>query len=428
MDQMPSTFPPPGFIPTRSAVSGIEVYIPSPPEAGPQQGVLEFKCPQCGATTAFSATDGGLTCTYCGYYEAPKEAPVGEKADKFEFTVETMQRAAQGWGEERKEMECQSCGAFTSLPVDSLAHTCPFCGSNKVIQRQAPQDILRPRFLIPFKVDGSACQRIVKTWLGSSWMTPSSLRNISILSSFSGIYLPYWTFNAATNADWKAEVGHTRTERYHENGEWKERIVTVWNWESGHVKLDIEDLLVPGTARLSGKLLGEIGAFDLNALAPYEPAYLAGLQAQSYDVPLEQAWDTGRKKMREQTRQACVGQASSSQIRNFNMKLDFADESWRYVLFPIYLANYAYDSKNFQVMINGQTGAISGQRPVDWNKVWLAIAAILAPGLLLGLLGLVTIPLAGIGIVIGGVGFLLLVIGLVISFILFRKADALDDL
>lgn len=420
-------FPPADYIPTPSQVSGIEVYKPAPPDSGPKQEVVEFKCPQCGATTAFSATDGGLTCTHCGYYEAPQKPVVGKQAAQFEFTVETMQRAAQGWGIERKEMACQSCGALTSLPPDSLSHTCPFCGSNEVIQRQAVQDILRPRFVVPFKLEASACGSITQTWLGSSWMTPANLRNLSRLTNYTGIYLPYWTFDAVTNADWKAEVGHTKTERYYDNGEWKTRTVIDWRWEAGHVKLPIDDLVVPGTARLSNVLLEKIKNFDLNALAPYEPKYLAGLQAQAYDLPLEKAWEIGRQKMREKTREACISQASTSQIRNFSMNLDFSEESWRYILLPVYLSTYRYEGKPFQVMINGQNGAIAGQRPVDWNKVWLVVALMLAPGLLFGLLGLITMPLAGIGVAICGFGFILLVIGMILSFILYKKADEMDD-
>ena len=116
-----------------------------------------------------------------------------------------------------------------------------------------------------------------------------------------------------------------------------------------------------------------------------------------------------------------------SKIRNFSMNLDFSEESWRYVLLPLYLANYPFDGKNYQVMINGQTGAIAGQRPVDWTRVWLAIAALLAPGLVVGLIGLITIIFGGVGVVIGGVGFVLLVIGLIISGVILSQAMKMDD-
>jgi hypothetical protein len=258
-------------------------------------------------------------------------------------------------------------------------------------------------------------------------MTPASLGKIASLSTFIGIYLPYWSFDSVTSATWKAEVGHTRTERYHQDGEWKERTVIDWRWESGDVRIKIDDLLIPGTSRVSNRLLTTINTFDINALAEYEPNFLAGLQAQTYDVPLEQAWESGRQQMREQTRQACLEQASTSQIRNFSMNLDFSDESWRYLLLPVYLTTYRYAGKVYQVIINGQNGTIAGQRPVDWAKIWVVIGLLVTPGILLGLIGLVTIPLAGIGIGIGLVGLLLLIIAVVVGLIILNKANALDD-
>ena len=78
-------------------------------------------------------------------------------------------------------------------------------------------------------------------------------------------------------------------------------------------------------------------------------------------------------------------------------------------------------------MVNGQNGAIGGQRPVDWNKLWLVILLALVPGACLGLLGLVTIPLAGVGAAIGIFGFILLVIGIVVAVVLYNQANAMDD-
>jgi predicted RNA-binding Zn-ribbon protein involved in translation (DUF1610 family) len=428
MDRMSDITPPPGFIQVPSKVEGIIVYAPTPPEQTIEQETVEFKCPQCGATTAYSAKDSGLTCTYCGYYEPASKPAVGYRAQEYEFTLETMERAAHGWGEARKELVCQSCGAVASLPSESLSHTCAFCGSNKVIQRQASQDMLRPRFLVPFKLDVSTCQKLTQEWLGSSWMTPAALKNLARVADFTGVYLPYWTFDSVTSASWKAEVGHQRTERYRDRGEWKERVVIEWRWETGQVRLNIDDLQVEGTQKLSGVLLDRLGGFDLGALTSYEPKYLAGLQARAYDIPLEQAWEIARRMMREQTRQACISQASTGMVRNFSMNLDFSAESWRYVLLPVYIANYRFQDQNYQVMVNGQTGAVAGQRPVDWTRVWLVVAALLLPGVMLGILGLVTSVLAGIGLAIGGFGFFLLVIGVVIAVIILRKAMQMDDI
>jgi hypothetical protein len=350
---------------------------------------------------------------------------VGKGAQEFEFKVETLERAAHGWGQARNELECEHCGARTSVPPGTLAHSCLFCGSNKVIQRQAPQDMLRPRFVIPFKVDSQECINLVRTWLGSNWMTPASLRQLADLSVLTGIYLPYWTFDAVTSADWKAEVGHTKIERYRSGGEWKTRTVTEWRWESGHVEQSFDDILVEGTARISRLLLSRVDNFNLQDLAPYEPDYLAGLHAQAYDVVLEEAWQSARGQMRDQTRLACRNQASTPRIRNFSMTLDFSSESWRYILLPVYLAPYRYLNETYQVIVNGQTGSIAGQRPVDWRKIWLVVAAIVSPGLLLSVLGALLSVV--IGPLMASIGVGALVIGLIVSLVLILRARGMDD-
>ena len=425
---MSDTFPPAGYIPVESKVPGIQVFMPAPKVEEDQREVVTFDCPQCGATTAYSSEEGGLTCAHCGFYEPPKVQVVGRGAQQFEFTLETMEKAAYGWGEARRELDCQNCGARTSMPMQELTHTCTFCGSNKVVQRDAAQDSLRPRFLIPLLLTDPACRELAKKWLGSSWMTPATLSRLADIGAFSAVYLPYWTFDAVTRADWKAEVGHTESESYYDSNDksWKTRSVTVWRWESGQVQLTIDDLLVPGTSRLSAYHLEKTNNFDLHALTAYEPKFLAGQKALGYDVPLEKAWELGRHAMRERTRDACRDQASTSQIRNFSMALDFSDESWRYILLPVYVAAYRYEDKVYQVVVNGQTGSISGQRPVDWGKVWLAIGGILSPGILMSLLGLITLPLAGTGVVIGGVGLVLLIIGIVISIVIAVQANELN--
>jgi predicted RNA-binding Zn-ribbon protein involved in translation (DUF1610 family) len=425
---MSDQFPPKNFIPVPSAVEGIEVYAPAGGEKADYKKVVEFKCPQCGAETAYSIAEGGLTCTHCGYHQVSETQAVGRGAQEFEFTLETMEEAAHGWDQDRKELACQNCGAVTSVPPGDLTHTCPFCGSNQVVNRNTPGDVLRPRFLVPFQVDANQCRQAMKNWLGNSWMVPKSLGKVAGRTELTGMYIPYWTFDSVTNSNWRAQVGHTKTERYYSNGKWKTRTKIVWRWESGKVRMNIDDLLISGASRLSPLLIERVESYNLAQLTPYQPSYLAGFHARAYDITLETAWEQARRVMRERARTACRGQASTSRIRNFSMSMDFGDESWRYILLPLYIANYTYAGRNFQVYVNGQNAEVAGQRPVDWRKVWMVIALLLAPGLILSLLGLLT-PLASrINFPIGVIGFGLVFITLIIAIFTLVQAQKLDDI
>lgn len=418
--------PPEGFVPVVSRVEGIELYAPAPQEETKE--TRTFKCRHCGGAVAYIAGQRQLTCPYCGGTQAIETEEVGQAADEFEFTLETMARARRGWGNERRELVCESCGAAVAVAPDALTSTCAFCGSNRVHARDVTGDILRPTVLIPFGVDKERVQKLVAEWLGRGWMHPSKLHNMRALQDLTGVYLPFWTFNTRITADWKAEVGTARTKRYRSGGEWKTRTVIDWDWRSGRVRLPINDHLVAGTAHVSRVILGQVEPFNLGELVEYDPGYLAGWQAKTYDVQLQDAWEIAKEEMREHARRACHHDTGSSHVRNFRMTADFADERWRYVLLPVYLASYPFEERTFQVMVNGQTGKVAGQKPVAWLKVWLVIAAMLAPGAGLGLLGLLTLPLSGIGVAGLALGFVLLVAGLIGSLILFQKARASEEI
>ena len=414
-------FPPAGFVPSKSAVPGITVYKPAPKIIKLDE-IVEFRCPQCGGETAFSIADGGLSCPYCGYHEAPPGKIVGREAETFEFTVKTVEMSVNGWGGERKELHCYTCGAHISIAPESLSTSCPYCASNKVIHHEAPQDAIRPRFLVLFKVDEDSCTHITREWLGSTWMVPKELRQVAI-QDFTPMFLPYWTFGSTSEASWRAEVGHTRSYR---DSKGRRRTRTVWEWESGRVLRKFQDILVRGSDRVSGRLYKKIGAYELNVLTAYEPGFLAGIHAQAYEVTLEIAWEKARFAMREATRKQCRKQASTSKIRNFSMQLDFQDENWRYILLPMYINTYHYDNQLLQLLINGQNGKIAGQRPADWRKIGLVGALLTLPGILTFLILLILFrdTLGGGG---GILSFLLFTAGLGAAIAIAIQAQKLDD-
>ncbi|MBN1956485.1 MAG: hypothetical protein JW900_15755 [Anaerolineae bacterium] len=418
--------PPESYVPVPSAIDGIEIYGPAEQKAEKEQ-TRTFKCPACGGVTSYDATQQNLVCPHCGHRQDIAAKVVGQTADQFEFTLETMERAQYGWGAERSELACESCGAVVAVAKDALTNTCAFCGSHRVLAREADPNAPRPTALIPFKTDRAQCQAGVNEWLGRGWMHPPELRNIRALQEMTGVYLPYWTFDANLGADWKAEVGTERTESYYQDGEWKERTVIDWDWRSGSIRRAVSNHLVAGTARVSHVLLERITPFTLQELVEYEPGYLAGWQAKTYDLPLDQAWEIGKENMREMAKQDCYRDTGSSHVRNMQMTVDFADEAWRYILLPIYLASYHFDERTFQVVVNGQTGAVAGQKPVAWLRIWLAIAAILSPGACLGLLGLL-LAWTGIGAFGIVLGLVLLVAGLIGAIVIFRNARAAEEI
>jgi DNA-directed RNA polymerase subunit RPC12/RpoP len=414
--------PPANYVQAPSAIEGVSVWQPRGEEAKPVAPTT-YTCPNCGASTRYDVAAGGVACEYCGYTAPAKAVKVGGQAETFEFTVETLNQAEHGWGVERKTLHCDNCGAELAVSEGTLSTTCPFCASNKVNLTTAASSILRPRYLISFKIDVEAVRSRAKEWLGKGWFHPSELASSTVIDRFTGIYLPFWTFGASIQARWKAEVGYEHTESYYDaaSKSMKTRVVIRWRWENGEAGLKVSDLLISGSSHISHIILVRIEPFNLNDLVLYSADFLAGWQAHAYDISLPKAWEAGKNDMRERAKQACYQDIPSPHVRNFSMSADFADETWRYLLLPVYLAAYRFEDKVYQVMVNGQTGMVAGQKPVAWWKIWLLVAALVSPGLLFGLVGLGLLPIGGIGVIPLALGLVLVVIGIVLGFIFYRQ-------
>lgn len=416
---------PEGFVRVESQVPDVIVFAPEP-KAKQTDQATSYNCPNCGAAVAYDVPAGGIACEYCGYVAPVKTQQLGQSAQEFEFTLETLSQSDRGWGTERQMIHCDSCGGELTIPSGEISTTCPFCASNKVNLTVCHDETLRPRFLIPFKLTPEQIQRLTLDWLGKGWFHPDELAASTIVQHFNGIYLPFWTFDAKVDADWKAQVGYEKTERHYNAHEkrWETHTRIVWRWEDGHVQVSVDDNLITGSnpSQISHHILKGLHPFDLGDLVAYKPDFLAGWQAQAYQTTLTDAWEQGKTAIREQAKAACRQDIGSAHVRNFNMIADFSDESWRYILLPVYLTSYRYQDKVYQIMVNGQNGKVAGQKPVAWWKVWLVIAAMLAPGAILGLIGILTILIGGIGMIPFAIGIILFVIGLVFSIILLNKA------
>ena len=419
--------PPEGYEPLDSLLEGFEVYGPAPTaegDDGAAAGPTTVRCPQCGASARFDVGKGAVACGFCGWADEAAPEVVGRDAADGEFTREALAQGAEGFGVDRRELACQGCGALIALEEGAMAASCPFCASPQVaIRDHATVSGLRPTAILPFAVKTEAARKTAGAWLGKGWFHPADLGQLARVDAFVGLAVPYWTFSAALDSAWEAEVGTERTiTTINDEGETETETVIDWSWRQGSVHIEISDLLVPGTTKISARLLGRIEPrFELDRLVAYEPKLLAGFGAQTYDVSLPDAWEAGRGRMRERARSACMSDTGSSHVRNFSMSADLDDEAWRHVLLPVWISAYRYGDRTYVVLIDGSSGEVAGQKPIAWWKVWTAVALLLSPGIGLGLVGL-PLLLIGVGAFVLVLAAVLLIAGAIGSFFLYQHA------
>lgn len=394
--------PPAGFILVSSGMDGVAVYAPADVES--DAAAIRTRCVKCGASLAFDPASSALHCHHCGNHEALEsvsEDSVGE------FTPEALTRGQTGWGVERPELHCEGCGAVLSLDAAQIAAQCAFCASPRVRRREAQESGLRPRFVLPFSMQREAAVEAVNSYLRTGWMRP---KRANSQGSLVGVYLPFFLFDARMVGEYEVQVGKrrwvTKTDR---NGNSRRETEIRWHWHQGTIQMASGPVWQSATTRLDG---ADSLRFPVSKLRAYTPEALVGFAAHGHDIPLAAAWRDARSEMRRRAKHAAEEDAGGDRQRHLEVQIDLQDEAWRYALMPVWVHSMVWGDRRWVVLVNGETGEVSGPRPVHWRKVYAAMVCLLAPGVLTGLcVGLPTLVLAGFGLLVWVVALGMLALG-----------------
>ena len=351
-----------------------------------QEEAHKFPCPSCGAEMDFDAELGTLACAYCGHTST---VPITQQEIR-EYDLETALSDMlatpheTGYGEGKRSIKCESCGAVNTLDANVVSTECAFCGSNQVVPQEHVAQVIKPESLLPFGVDQGEAAALFRGWLGRGFFRPAPVKKIAkhAEAKLQGVYLPFWTLDSFTSSWWRAEAGYYYyvTESYWATDDKGNRVrrtrqiqKTRWQPASGSLQLRFDDVLVPGTDSVERGMIERIYPFDTEALVSYEAGFLSGWGAEAYTVDLRQAWETGQEIIHGLVRQACAREVPGDTHRNLQVDTAFSDMTYKHVLFPVWIASYRYKDKVYHFLINGQTGEVQGQAPISWIKVTLVV-------------------------------------------------------
>jgi hypothetical protein len=364
------------------------------PEALAQK---KFSCPACGGEAQWNPGKKALVCPFCGT-TSPAQAELN--AAGAEVIVEHDLVAAlrgipddrRGWQANKISVRCQSCQAISVFDAERVGQRCDFCGSTALVPYEEIKEAFRPESLLPMKVSETQVRDAIRRWYGSRWFAPNALRAAALTDTVKGLYIPYWTFDAQVHADWTAESGYYyyETETYRDaDGQTKTRQVQKIRWQpsSGSLNHFFDDELVPASRGVQSATLRRIEPFPTKELVPYQPGYLSGWVVERYQIDLLTAAGTAREEMDAEMQRLCGAQVPGDTYQNLQVATDYAGQTFKHILVPIWLLTYGYGPQTFQVLINGYTGAIAGRYPKSWVKITLAVLAVL---LMIGLLVLLT--------------------------------------
>lgn len=333
-----------------------------------------YKCPNCASNLVYDAEHGASICRNCGGLFDPETL---EKVGSFgllnpeknyDGTIGISKEDA-----ERVEIVCNSCGAEIVTDKNTSSTFCSFCGSPALVTRRLTREF-KPDYIIPFKFDKEKAISIFEEYCAGIDHLPKDFKSKKFLSKMTGLYVPTWIISSEVevNVVGRGKKGRMVDSAYSENHAASSSDYSTLTY--GKVKFRLKNIPFDGEIKIANRLMAAAEPFDYSELERFKPEYLQGFFAEKYDeLPLDMT-DRIYKRFDRYALKVCdevtfgyddfVPESDSSITRYKNQEI-------KYALLPCWFLSLEYDGINYQYIVNGQTGKVSGEFP--YAKGWETI-------------------------------------------------------
>ena len=347
----------------------------------------KLQCKNCAAPVTFQPGTQGTTCGYCGTYNEISVSAEERHAASSQSSFNNYRDVDDSQKFTVQVLKCNSCGASASYNNNTSATTCAFCAAPLVVKGGTTASIIKPKAMIPFVVTQLKALEEFRKYAKKQFFAPNDFRNMTKhTENLFGMYIPYWTYDALVHSKYEGEQGidYQTTETYTavENGQnvTKTRTVTKTRWHDvvGEVRNTFDDITVIATKSLPTKQANSLNPWNYKALVPYNDAYIAGFNAEMYNINIEQGLSDAYELMKPQIEQSIRHDIGGDHQRINRYDSKNYNVTFRHILLPIWINTYKYKDKTYHFLINGQTGEVQGSQPISVGKVLAVVFAVLA--------------------------------------------------
>ncbi|WP_313164965.1 hypothetical protein [Sedimentibacter sp.] len=333
--------------------------------------IIEYKCPSCGGAVGFESKIQKMKCPYCDTeyeMEALKELDESlknEQSDDINWKIE-KENEWQGEEEGMQVYICKSCGGEIIGDENMAATSCPFC-NNPVVIAGKFSGLLRPDYVIPFKLDKKAAIEGLKKHVKGKRLLPKVFKDENHIKEIKGIYVPYWLFNADVDASIRykgAKVISWSDSNYRYT---KSSYYMILRKGS----LGFERIPVDGSTKMPDNLMESIEPFNFNEAVDFQTAYMAGYLADKYDVEAEESVKRANERAKKSVEQSFLSTVNGyNTVLPEHSSMHIENGTVKYALYPVWILNTVWNGNTYTFAMNGQTGKFVGDLPLDKGAYW----------------------------------------------------------
>jgi hypothetical protein len=207
---------------------------------------------------------------------------------------------------------------------------------------------------------------------------PADLKDPEKIDGFRGIYMPYWAF-------YETQKGPVSL-----NGEKSRRrgdyIITDHFKLTGEMDSYYKGLSYDASSSFADNISEAIAPYDVKGMKQFTPAFLSGFYADTADVDScvyqEDAEQTAFKQSlgRLKSEPAFRGYSvNTAQLGNNPHALYTRTEATDQAMFPVWFMSYRNGDRVAYATVNGQTGKVVADIPVDLKKFLLGSLVLAIP-------------------------------------------------
>ena len=352
--------------------------------------ITNYQCPNCTGPLHFGSASGLLECDHCGskfevsiieQLYADKEQAAASAGTEPQWDISMTNNFTPEEAAHMRGYLCPSCSAAIICDDTTAATSCPYCGNPTVVPGQFTGG-LKPDFVIPFRMDKNAAIAELKKYYKGKRLLPKSFAEDNHMGEIKGVYVPFWLYDGLTDSSMRFRATKVST---HRKGNWEITDTDHYRvTRSGRVAF--EKVPVDGSSKMPDAHMDAVEPFNYADLRPFSSAYLPGFLAEKYDEDAMMCSQRANKRIIASTERAFASTTTgySTLTREYS-NIDLKSGAVKYALLPVWLLSTKWKEKTFLFAMNGQTGKLIGDLPVDRGRYWgwiakigLPIAAVLA--------------------------------------------------
>ena len=332
----------------------------------------EFKCPCCDGAIEFDSASQKMKCPYCDSefeietLQAYQAELNSQPQENMTWDTDAGTQWQEGETEGLRVYTCNSCGGEIVADESTGASECPFCGNPVVMTGQFAGD-LKPDLVIPFKVAKKGAIAALQNHYKGKLLLPKVFKDENHIKEIKGLYVPVWLFD--TDADAYVRYKATKVRAWSDSDyNYTETSFFSVTRAGG---IGFENVPVDGSIKMDDTLMESIEPYNIEEAVDFQTAYLAGYLADKYDVDAEASIGRANERIKHSTEDAFRDTVYGySTVETVTSNINLINGRARYALYPVWILNTKWKDQTFTFGINGQTGKVAGDLPMDKSAFW----------------------------------------------------------